>query len=258
MPILSIMIQFIISLAGHALVRRSFGALFLMFCLVASATPAFANSQAPASGGGVLNILFLILIAYFLVRMFRRRSGGRQDSRNDQWKQERPEDDQQGRVVRPMDRHEAARQAWSHLSSDTEQEAVRPTTPSSGEVNAFNESEFLEGAKLFFSRFQQAGDKRDFDELRGFMSDGVYADAVAQAERNPVGGQSEIMLLNAKLMEVKNENGHTLATVFYDAQIRRGVSGDSAEHIRAVWEFSRDDNGSGGLWTLEKINKVDQ
>ncbi len=235
-----------------------FGKMLVAFVLVmANAFPALANQGQPSSTGGVLNILFLGIIAYFLVRMFRRRSGGGDDSsRQGKWTPKETDEKKQGRVIRPMDRHEAARQMWGNLSSEKQE----PTTPTAA-VNvagAFDEAEFLEGAKLLFARFQQANDSREIDDLRGFLSDDVYAEAVASAQANPQQGRTEIMLLNARIMEVKSEEGHTRAIVFYDGQMRKGASGDQPEHIRVVWEFSRDDRADNGLWTLEKINKVDQ
>lgn len=230
-----------------------------LFVFLLDVTPALANQQAPSAGSGsVLNILLLGLIAYFLVRAFRRRSGGDNDqTKPGNWTEKRPDDKKEGRVLRPMDRHEAARQMWGHLSSDKNGADSTPPVVTA-ESGAFNEAEFLEGAKLFFSRFQEATDSREFDDLRGFLSDEVYADAVAQAQGNPAQARSEIMLLNARLMELKTESGHTAATVFYDAQIRKGVSGEQPVHVRVVWEFSRNDSIDNALWTLEKINKVDQ
>lgn len=230
-----------------------------VLCLVLlAAESALADQGTPSSGGSVLNILLLGVIAYFLVRMFRRRmGGGNGKSGSDKTSEKRSEGNEKGRVIRPMDRHEAARQMWGHLSSDsqgTAQEAVTPTM----RVDGFNENEFLEGAKLFFARFQQASDSRDFDELKVFLSDEVYTDAVLRAQDNPAHVRTEIMLLNARLMELNPGDGMTAATVFYDAQVRKGISGDQPVHMRAVWEFSRDDSVENGLWKLEKINKVDQ
>lgn len=253
MPIYSNMIRYILSPVGRAAVRNGLVALSVGLATVSLASPAYANQHGPAGGGSVLNILLLVLIAYFLVRMFRRRSGG-DNSRQDRWNNDAR--NQQDRNTRPVDRHEAARQMWDVLSSNTEADD-QPTTPT-GSADGFNEDEFLEGAKLFFSRFQQAGSKQDFDDLRGFMSEAVYEEVTAMAERDASFGPSEIMLLNARLMEVRSDGGKTFATVFYDAQIRNGVAGDHSEHIRAVWEFSRDDTVQGGLWTLHAINKVDQ
>lgn len=233
----------------------------LLVCLsflLCTATPALANQQSPGGTGSVLNILFLGIIAYFLVRMFRRRSGRGDDTRPGKWSEKRPEDEGRGgRVIRPMDRHEAARQMWGHLSSETDRGQDVAPSPAAG-VAGFDEAEFLEGAKMFFSRFQQAYDKGEFDDLRGFLSDDVYNQAVANAQASPVQGTTQIMLLNARLMEMKSENDRTQVTVFYDGQIRRGGADDTPEHLRVVWEFSRDDNVRDGLWTLDKINKVDQ
>ena len=240
----------------------SFRCLGVVFSLMMLASPALAQ-EAPASrGGGILNILLLAGIAYFLVRSFRRRSGG-DKTRPGLWghrdQNEDAVDDSSerpaGRLVRPMDRHEAARQAWDLLSSD---ENVRPTptTPTStpsAKTDGFDETEFLEGAKVFYSRFQQASGEQDFQSLRDFISDEVFNDAMSQAGQGPI----EVMLLNAKMMEMKSEEGRTTATVFYDAQLRVGEGGQPV-HQRVVWEFSRDDTVSGALWVLEKINKVDQ
>lgn len=225
------------------------------------ACPSTALAQGGTGSGSVLNILLLALIAYFLVRMFRRRMGGgdkRDDSRNDQWNSRDDESREQGgKVIRPMDRHEVARQMWGHLSSD-KQESAQAERPHVSADGAFNEAEFLEGAKLFFTRFQQATKADDFDALKDFLSDDVYADAVLAAQREDFPVRTEIMLLNAKLMEVKSENNMTLATVFFDGQLRRGEHGERTDNLRAVWEFSRDDSVRNGLWKLAKINKVDQ
>ena len=226
------------------------------------ALPAFASQDVPASrSGSILNILLLGCIAYFLVRSFRRRSGGDDKPRSNNWPKSDSDDNADTKPIKrpmgkPMDRHEAARQAWSVLSSDKSKPViVQPTVVPSGD---FNEAEFLEGAKLFFTRFQQARDSHELQDLRGFISDEVYADAVAEVQRSPHQGKTEAVLLNARLMNMKTESGYTSTTVFYDAQMRRGDSGESPVHTRVVWEFSRDDTVQNALWILEKINKVDQ
>ncbi|WP_319467204.1 TIM44-like domain-containing protein [uncultured Pseudodesulfovibrio sp.] len=157
---------------------------------------------------------------------------------------------------RPMDRHEAARQMWSVLSSEPSETPVRQSPKV--ESDSFDEAEFLEGAKLFFSRFQQVRDVSELDELRSLLSDSAYEDAVAEVQRRSADEQTEIMLLNARLMDMKTDNNRTDVSVFYDADLRKGVSGEQSVHVRAVWEFSRDGSGENVFWILEKINKVDQ
>ena len=106
--------------------------------------------------------------------------------------------------------------------------------------------------RFFFSRFQQAHDEQDFQAIRDFISDEVYADAMHGIGQ----GRSEVMLLDARLMEMKSEGDRTTASVFYDAQLRVGDDNQPV-HQRVVWEFSRDDSVSGALWILEKTTRVD-
>ena len=255
-------ISFIIKTVARWLDRKH--ALYIAFLafLMLHAVPALASQEAPSSrSGSVLNILLLGCLAYFLVRSFRRRSGGNDKPRPGSWT--RPDDDEgddakqsERSAGKPTDRHDAARQAWSVLSSDGSKPTIVRPVPVP--ADAFNEAEFLEGAKLFFSRFQQARDSHELQDLRGFISDEVYSDAVAEAQHNPVQEDTETKLLNVRLMDMKAEGGQTFTTVFYDAQIRKGAPGEQPVHVRAVWEFSRNDTASNALWVLEKINKVDQ
>jgi predicted lipid-binding transport protein (Tim44 family) len=233
----------------------------VLFLVMAVASPAMAQEM-PSGGrsGGLLNVLLLAGIAFFLVRSFRRR-GRKDDTRPGRWTPT-DADDASGDAGEPsepvsMDRHEAARRTWDILRSDTEERPVS-TTPTgvSPDVSGkdFDEVEFLEGAKLFFARFLQAGDEGDFTAIRDFISDDVFNEAMAAGG----GDRTEVMLLNARLMELKSEGGRTLATVFYDAQLRTGEQGERTAHSRQVWEFSRDDGKAGALWVLEKIDRVNQ
>ncbi|WP_207259617.1 hypothetical protein [Desulfovibrio sp. Huiquan2017] len=232
-----------------------------------AATPALAQAGPASRTGSILNILLLVLIAYFLVRAFRRRSGG-DDDRTKPGRWSRPDypakpdgedrsDDGTEERPRPgaMDRHEAARRTWDMLSSKEPDDRPAPTTPTGPSIRAdgFDEAEFLEGAKILFSRFQEARGKEDFDALRDFLSDGVYGDAVAAGDRP----RTEVMLVSALLAELHSANGRTVASVHYDAQLRVGEDGRPVQY-RAVWDFGRDDAGPGGLWVLEKINSIDQ
>lgn len=162
-----------------------------------------------------------------------------------------------------MDRHEAARRTWDILGAkddDQPADSQRPvsSTPTgvSSDVHGdgFDEVEFLEGAKMFYARFQQARSDGDFEAIRDFISGDVLDEAMAVAGQ----GKVEVMLLGARLMDLKSEDGRTRTTVFYDAQLRKGEQGERTEHVRQVWEFSRDDGTVGALWVLEKIDRIDQ
>ena len=228
----------------------------LVFCLLdASPSLAVTTENAPGRGVSILNILFLGVIAYFLVRAFRRRNN-RDDTRPGNWTRRDDSSSDEPSVGKPVDRHEAARQAWSVLRSE-------PDTNDSGIQNSpvsdagFDEAEFLEGAKLFFTRVQQADSESELAGLKGFLSEGVYDDLAAAFRRDSASERVEVMLVTARLMEMQSMEGHTRATVFYDAQLRKGAGGEQPVHVRAAWEFSRDDSVDNALWVLDKINKVD-
>ncbi|WP_316900179.1 Tim44-like domain-containing protein [Pseudodesulfovibrio indicus] len=238
--------------------------------ILLTATPALAQEGTPSRSGSVLNILLLGVVAYFLVRAYRRRSGHGND------RQDRPKrPDIEPRDLRgtggdappsdtpaqkPVDRHEAARRTWDMLSSQPADPArpadrpqpTTPTGPPSARADGFDEAEFLEGAKLFFSRYQQSVGEEEFRDIRDFMSDEVYAEAVAGHRE-----RAEVMLVTARLMELKQEDGQTVASVYYDAQLRVG-DGGRPDNLRTVWDFARDDSVPDGLWVLEKINSIDQ
>ena len=244
------------------------------FYALLMAAPALAQEM-PAGGrtGSLLNILLLAALAFFLVRSFRRRGGGgdtKPGGGTPTQRNDAPDDEGRERPEPPtMDRHEAARRTWDILGSkDAESpagmeqpedmERPAPSTPTgvSPDVRAagFDEVEFLEGAKLFYARFQQARSAGDFQGIRDFISDDVLSEALAVTGREKI----EVMLLSARLMELKSESGRTRAVVFYDAQLRKGEQGERTEHVRHVWEFSRDDGMTDALWVLERIDRVDQ
>lgn len=236
--------------------RWSASGLRVVAATVLLARPALAN-QGTGSTGSILNILLLGVVAYFLVRAFRRRSGRDDRTRPGNWNQDRPEDSTPKETPqdRAIDRHDVARQMWEMLGSQPQEEGdARPARhPSDG----FDEVEFLEGAKVFFSRFQQIDERGDLDALQGFLSESVYREALDRLQSGG-GGRTEVMLVDARIVETRTEGGRTFVSVHYDAQLRKGESGERAEQVRSVWEFSRDDGAENGLWTLEKINTMTQ
>ncbi len=237
-----------------------FPATFFLFMFYV--TPALANQEAVSSrSGSVLNILFLGCIAYFLVRSFRRRSGGGDKPRPGKPNRAFENEEEKSRDEQPvagktMDRHEAARQAWTVLSSGRSEPT--PAQPSHAQADEFDEVEFLEGAKLFFSRFQQANDSHKLSDIKDFISDEVYSEVLAEVNGNSVQVHTEIISLNARLVEMKTEEMHTYVSVFYEALLRKGISGEQPVNTRAVWEFVRNDEVVNALWILKKISKIDQ
>ncbi|WP_419788095.1 TIM44-like domain-containing protein [Pseudodesulfovibrio sp.] len=245
---------------------RKFGPIpGLTLVLSGVANTAQANQGAPSSTGSILNILLLVLVAYFLVRMFRRRSGGgpRPDDKNgndfnrdDNGSTNGENSDGGSRQppARPMDRYEAAQQMWTMLGGEGNPgDAPSRAIPGGDAGTGFDQNEFLEGAKLFYTRIRQVAGVEELDELRPFLSDDVYREVRTSIESGSY-VREEVMLLKADIADMKTKGGRTVLTVTYDATL--GGEGDQTHQRRSVWRFSRNEDVENGLWTLDAIDNM--
>lgn len=133
------------------------------------------------------------------------------------------------------------------------------TIPSSFEPSpipaGFDEKEFLKGAKAVYTRLQQSWDRRDLNDIREFTSPEVFQEIKRQAEEDPNPGRTEIVLINAELLEVKIEGGQTVASVHYDVLMRESADETMSHQVREIWHFR--EKSPGSPWTLEGIQQVE-
>jgi len=122
----------------------------------------------------------------------------------------------------------------------------------------FDESEFLSGAKAAYSRLQDAWDRRDLEDIRHFTSSEVWEEIKRQAEEDPTPSKTEIVLVDAKLLEVKNVDGDTVASALFDVLMREDPSEKRPKQIREVWHFGRKESQPGSFWRLEGIQQLEQ
>jgi predicted lipid-binding transport protein (Tim44 family) len=144
--------------------------------------------------------------------------------------------------------------AWDNLRSARQQtQAATENVPP-----GFDANEFLDGAKAAYVRLQGAWDARDLDDLRQFTSDEVFAVIKGQTAEDPAPGRTEILLLEARLLEVKALGNQTIATVLFDAMLREGDSSSPAEQVREAWHFSRYEAGGSSHWVVEGIQQLEK
>lgn len=120
----------------------------------------------------------------------------------------------------------------------------------------FDTEEFLKGAKAIFTRLQESWDRRDLADIREFTSPEVFAEIRRQAEEDPEPGRTEILLLNARLLEVREEDGQEIASVLYEPVLREGGAEQPARPVREIWHFRRDKGAGRSFWILEGIQQV--
>lgn len=154
----------------------------------------------------------------------------------------------------PASLYSGSGQGWgaAGYAPDAEAVALQPPALPPG----FDAQEFQKGAEAIFTRMQASWDKRDLEDIRQFTSSEVFAEIQSQAQEDPTPGKTEVLLVNSRVVEVRDLDGQTVVSVLYDAMLRE--DGDrTAKQVREMWHFSRDARKPEEFWTLEGIQQVE-
>ncbi|WP_320175832.1 TIM44-like domain-containing protein [Maridesulfovibrio sp.] len=217
-------------------------------------------------GGGFFNLLIIGLLVYLGFKFFKSRSRGTDDMYRQGNYQRGPDYSQSNHNNANADpyarREHAAQNAWDHLSSKpSSQQASGSAAPQSGPVvnipAGFDEEEFLEGAKAVYTRLQKSWDNRDMADIEQFATAGVVNEIKQQAKEDPGQSQTDVLMVNARLLEVKEEGGVTNVTVYYDVLLREDPSQSQPSQVREVWHFVKP-VGSDGMWKLDGIQQLEE
>ena len=146
---------------------------------------------------------------------------------------------------------EAAQAAWSRLRSDS-----APGASQTGD-QGFDQEEFLQGARAVYARLQEAWDDRDLDDIAHFTSPELLKRLKEQSRKAPKKGRTELMLVNAKLLDHRQEKSKELASVSFDVLLREGGSDQEPKQSREVWHFARDTQVPDSTWKLESIDQLE-
>ena len=240
------------------------------FALVFFASAAFGAGEGPesvdpvltvaqAAGPGLfrmlLPILFMGLLIYVVLRMFRRGGPGRGDG------QDRPAPKDYSRPDDPehmRDAYQRARASWDWLGQGGAQGRdveAGPAIPVPDAPLGFDPEEFVAGAKAAYVRVRQALAQGERKEAEDFAEPGPLDTLVGGAEPGELPG--EFLLVNARLMGVETEDGRATATVYYDVLARAGGDEEPVQ-LREVWHFSRREDAPGSHWKLSGVESVDQ
>jgi predicted lipid-binding transport protein (Tim44 family) len=119
-----------------------------------------------------------------------------------------------------------------------------------------DEQEFLTGAKALYTRLQASWDRRDIDDIRQFTSPEVHEEIARQATLDPAPGRTEILMLEARVLEARSAGTETVISVLLDAMLREDGPNATAEQVREVWHIRRDESASSPQWMLEGIQQL--
>ncbi len=120
----------------------------------------------------------------------------------------------------------------------------------------FDQQAFLSGAKIAFTTLQKAWDDKDLSEIRGLSTDKVFAEIQAQIKASATENHTDILKLDAELLEVREIGSELEAVVLFDAIMREDIN-DQTEQIREVWHFVKPKISIQPKWLLDGIQQLE-
>jgi predicted lipid-binding transport protein (Tim44 family) len=131
-------------------------------------------------------------------------------------------------------------------------DARLPGGPARAHVPAgFDVAGFLRAAKENFIRLQMANDSGRLEELRDMTTTGMFETLRADAGADQ---QTDVVTLNADLLEVTTEGGRHWASVRFSGLVRE-TPGAAPASFEEVWNLMKPADGSSG-WLLAGIQQM--
>ncbi len=118
----------------------------------------------------------------------------------------------------------------------------------------FDPEAFARQAKANFTRMQDANDRADLTALRDMMTPALYTEIEAQVrERGGAPQNTDVVTLDAHVIEVVTEGDHYIASVRFTGLIRE-EPGAQPESFSEVWHLQKPVNGASG-WLMAGIQQ---
>lgn len=161
-----------------------------------------------------------------------------------------------------MRRNAPATPAMQYAGMPTDRATAFDATPaamsSSTAANTFppgfDAEAFAREAKLNYIRLQAAFDAGNLDDLRAFTSPEVFAEIRMQlAERGDATQMTDVMTLNAEVLEAVDESSHHIVSVRFTGLIREDAD-QAAQPLDEIWHLTKPINGQGG-WVIAGIQQ---
>ena len=123
-------------------------------------------------------------------------------------------------------------------------------------IPGFEAEPFLRVAKTSFIRLQAANDAKDLDDIRDFTTPELFAEIAMQArERGDAPQKTEVVTLNASLVEAVVEGDYAIASVRFTGLIREQADANP-EPFDEVWHVRQDQRDRKATWLIAGIQQV--
>ncbi len=119
----------------------------------------------------------------------------------------------------------------------------------------FDVAGFVRNAKVHFIRLQAANDARNLDDLREFTTPEMFAELKMDiAERGDAPQQTDVLEIDADVIEVVEEGNRYVVSVRFTALIREEDDVPAAR-VEEIWHLVKPRSGDTG-WLLAGIQQV--
>ena len=120
----------------------------------------------------------------------------------------------------------------------------------------FQVEPFLRNAKTSFIRLQAANDARDLSDIREYTTPEMFAEISMQInERGNEPQRTEVMAINAELLEVVTEKDTAIASVRFNGQLRESPK-SLPEAFDEIWHVQKNLKDPESVWLLAGIQQV--
>ncbi len=120
----------------------------------------------------------------------------------------------------------------------------------------FDTAAFLDTVKHRYMDLQHAWDARDFAEIRGLTTDKVFAEIQEQLKSSNETNNTEVLNLDADLLEVRELSSQFEVAVLFDSIIREAANAQTNQ-VLEVWHFVKSKSGFNANWMLDGIQQLE-
>ncbi len=118
----------------------------------------------------------------------------------------------------------------------------------------FDVAGFVRNAKVNFLRLQAANDAGNLDDIREFTSPEMFAEIkMAINERGAAPQETDVVQVNAEVLDVAEEDSRYIVSVRFNGQIREERNGP-VESFDEIWHMTKPRTGGG--WVIAGIQQV--
>lgn len=121
----------------------------------------------------------------------------------------------------------------------------------------FDRTAFLSGAKNAYRQLQNAWDRGDLSEIRDLTTDSVFSEIKDQIDQRDSTNQTDVLKLDAELLDVREMDRHAEAIVLFDVILREEVA-ERPVQAREIWHFIRPANSTRPTWFLDGIQQLEE